>query len=87
MEPIFIYYNNLSFDQYTRFTMKLGNDDLLEGALFKKNKGCYITSMSCFVDPTVDVKKLRQSDNIKEIPGLANAILADGVDFGYKNDI
>ena len=37
--------------------MKLGNDDLLEGALFKKNKECYITSMSCFVDPTVDVKK------------------------------
>ena len=64
MEPIFIYYNNLSFDQYTRFTMKLGNDDLLEGALFKKNKEYYITSMSCFVDPTADVKKLPQSDNI-----------------------
>ena len=57
MEPIFIYYDNLSFDQYTRFTMKLGNNDLLEGALFKKNKEYYITSMSCFVDPTVDVKK------------------------------
>ena len=37
--------------------MKLGNNDLLEGALFKKNKEYYITSMSCFVDPTVDVKK------------------------------
>ena len=87
MEPIFIYYDNLSFDQYTRFTMKLGNNDLLEGALFKKNKEYYITSMSCFVDPTVDVKKLPQSDNIKEIPDLANVISADGVDFGYKNDI
>ena len=64
MEPIFTYYSNLSFDQYTRFTIKLGNDDLLEGALFKKNKEYYITSMSCFVDPTADVKKLPQSDNI-----------------------
>ena len=67
--------------------MKLGNNDLLEGALFKKNKEYYITSMSCVVDPTVDVKKLPQSDNIKEIPDLANVISADGVDFGYKNDI
>ena len=40
--------------------------------------------MSCFVDLTVDVTKLPQFDKIKEISDLANAILADGVDFGYK---
>ena len=40
--------------------------------------------MSCFVALTVDVTKLPQFDKIKEISDLANAILADGVDFGYK---
>ena len=40
--------------------------------------------MSCYVGLTVDVTNLPQSDKIKEISHLANAILADGVYFGYK---
>ena len=40
--------------------------------------------MSCYVDLTVEVTKLPQSDKIKEISDLANAILADGEDFGYN---
>ena len=43
--------------------------------------------MSCYMDLTVDVTKLPQFDNIKEISDLANAILADGVDFGYKKPL
>ena len=42
--------------------------------------------MSCYVDLTVEVTKLPQSDKIKEISDLANAILADGEDFGYKKN-
>ena len=40
--------------------------------------------MSCYVDLTVDVTKLPQFDKIMEILDLANAILANVVDFGYK---
>ena len=83
MEPIFIY-NNLSFDQNKRSTLEFTDDDLLEGVLFKKNKDYYITSESCYVDLTVDVTKLPQFNKFKEISDLLNAILADGVDFGYK---
>ena len=43
--------------------------------------------MSCYVDLTVDVTKLPQFDKIKDISDLANAILVDGVDFGYKKDV
>ena len=50
----------------------------------KKKKDCYITSTLRYVDLTVDVKKLPQFDKIKEISDLSNAILADGVDFGYE---
>ena len=42
--------------------------------------------MSCYVDLTVDVTKLPQSDKIKEISDLANAILTDGVHFSYKKN-
>ena len=40
--------------------------------------------MPCYVDLTEDVTKLPQFDKIKKISDLANTILADGVDFGYK---
>ena len=40
--------------------------------------------MSCYIDLVVDVTKLSQFDKIKEISDSANAILADGVDIGYK---
>ena len=40
--------------------------------------------MLCYADLTVDVTKLPQFEKIKEISDLSNAILADGVDFGYK---
>ena len=52
----------------------------------KKNKDCFTTSMSCHVDLVVEVTKLSQFNKIKEISDLANAILADGVDFGYKKN-
>ena len=50
----------------------------------KKKKDYYITSVSCYVDLAVDVTKLLPFDTIKEILDLANAILADGVDFAYE---
>ena len=43
--------------------------------------------MPCYVDFTSDVTKLPQFDKIKEISDLENAILADGVDFGYKRNV
>ena len=88
MEPVFIYYKlHLSFNKNKRFTLEFSDGDLLEGAIFMKNKGYYITSMSCHVDQFVDVTKLPQFDKIKEISDLANASLADGADFGYKKTL
>ena len=43
--------------------------------------------MSCYVNLTNDVTKLPQFDKIKNISDLANAILANGVDFGYKKNV
>ena len=43
--------------------------------------------MSCYADLTVDVKKLPQFDKTNKILDLANAILTDGVYFGYKKTL
>lgn len=84
MEPIFIYYNNLKFDQNKNFTLEFCNGDKLDGLIFKKNKDYYIKNMSCYVDLAVDVNKLPQFDKIKEIYDLSNAILVGDDNFGYK---
>ena len=39
--------------------------------------------MACYMDLTVDITKLPNQARIKQNSGLANAILRDGVDFGY----
>ena len=84
MEPVFIYYNNLrSFNQNKRCTLEFSDDDILEGIIFKKKKDYYITSMFCYAGLTAEVTKLPQFHKIKEISDLANAILADGENFGY----
>ena len=46
----------------------------------------FITSMSCYVDLTIDVIQLPQFDKIKKISDLANAIWANSVVFGYKKN-
>ena len=83
MKPTFIYYNNLTFDEGKKFSVDFSDEDSLEGAVFKKNKDYYITSMACYMDLTVDITKLPNYAKIKQTSYLANAILRDGVDFGY----
>ena len=38
MEPIFIYYNNLNFDQDKNFMLEFGDSDKLDGVIFQKKK-------------------------------------------------
>ena len=38
MEPVFIYYKNLSFNQNKRFTLEFSDGDLLEGFFSLKKK-------------------------------------------------
>ena len=83
MEPTFIYYNKLTFDDEKKFLIDFSDEDSLEGVVFKKNKDYYITSMTCHVDLTVDIMKLLNYLKIKQTPDLATAILRGSIDFGY----
>ena len=86
MEPTFIYYNNLTFDDEKKFSIDFSDEDSLEGVYYIT--GCilydyYITSMTCYVDLTGDITKLVNYTKIKQTSDLGTAILRGGVDFGY----
>ena len=38
MEPVFIYYINLNFDEDKNFTLEFSGNDKLDGIIFKKIK-------------------------------------------------
>ena len=84
MDPIFIYYNNLKFQDNKIFTIKFSDGGWLDGVLFKKKKDYYRVSMSCFTEITNDLSKLTHYNNIKKISSLSNSILKNGVDYSYE---
>ena len=83
MDPIFIYSNNLQFQDNKSFTIDFSNDNRLQGVLFKKNKDYYLTSMSCFIEITNDLSELEHYIEIIDISKLSNKILKNGVDHLY----
>ena len=84
MEPIFIYYNDLKFEDNKIFNVEFSNEDRLQGVMFLKKKGYYLTSMSCFIKLSNDLSELSQFEDIKKISELSNEILKRGVDYSYK---
>ena len=83
MDPIFIYYNNLQFQDNKSFSIDFSDEDRLEGVLFKKSRDYYLTSMSCFIEITNDLSELEHYDEIKKFSELSNKILKGGVDHLY----
>ena len=83
MDPIFIYSNNLQFQDNKSFTINFSDDDRLDGVLFKKNKDYYLTSMSCFIEITNDLSELEHYIEIIDISKLSNNILKNEVDHLY----
>ena len=66
MDLVFIYYNNLEFQDNKIFSINFNDGgDRLQGILFKKNRDYYLTSMSCFIEITNDLSEL-EHDNIKK---------------------
>ena len=58
IDPVFIYYNNLEFQDNKIFSISFNDGDRLQGILFKKNRDYYLTSMSCFIEITNDLSEL-----------------------------
>ena len=81
MEPIFVYFDKVKFDNSSlkTFTITFSDGDLLDGVLFKKLNDYYITSMTSSITIEKDLKELKDYDNIKKISDIANDYLKNGI--------
>ena len=89
MEPIFIYFDKVTFDDSgdssKTFTVSFSDGDALDGVLFKKTNDYYITSMICSITIEKDFKELKDYDNIKKISDIANDYLKNGINHFKKS--
>ena len=72
MDPIFIYNNNLIFDENQMFILNFSDGDVFKGVNFSKENDYYIMSMSCFIEVSNDITKLKQYDDIEKKSIIAN---------------
>ena len=74
MEPIFIYFDKIKFDNsdLKTFTIKFSDGYLLDGVLFKKTKDYYLTSMTSSITIERNLKELKDYDDVKKISDVAN---------------
>ena len=70
MDPIFIYNNNLIFDENQRFHLNFSDGDVFKGVNFSKENDYYIMSMSSFIEVSNDITQLKQYDNIEKNQSL-----------------
>ena len=85
MDPIFIYTNNLTFDENQRFILNFSDGDVFKGANFSKENDYYIMSMSCFIEVSNDITKLKQYDDIEKKSIIANRYIRNGIDYGFDS--
>ena len=84
MDPIFIYNNNLIFDENQMFILNFSDGDVFKGVNFSKENDYYIMSMSCFIEVSNDITKLKQYDDIEKKKSIiANRCIRNGIDYGF----
>ena len=83
MEPIFIYFDKVKFDNsdLKTFTIKFSDGDLLDGVFFKKTHDYYITSMTSSITIEKNLKELKDYSDIKKLSDLSKAYLKNGIDY------
>ena len=88
MEPVFIYFDKVTFDksgsESNTFTLLFSDGDALDGVLFKKTNDYFITSMVCSITIEKDFKELKDYDDIKKISDTANDYLKHGINHFKK---
>ena len=85
MDPIFIYNNNLIFDENQRFILNFSDGDILKGVNFSKENDYFIMSMSCFTEVFNDITRLKQYNDIEKKSIIANRYIRNGIDYGFDS--
>ena len=88
MDPVFIYYDKVNFqNDYKVFKVDFSDGDNLQAILLKKNRDYYIMSMSCFIMLEQDLEELTHYDDTKKISEISNKILKNGIGHLYEEKV
>ena len=88
MDPVFIYYDKVNFENdYKVFKVDFSDGDNLQAVFLKKNRDYQITSMSCFIKLSQDLKELAYYHDIKKISKISNKILKNGIKHLYEEKV
>ena len=88
MEPVFMYWNDVKYvgdNDFKKFKLQFNDSDKLNGAIFKKDRDYFITSLSTNVKINKNVKNLDDFEKISEVSKKANEILTNGVDHFHED--
>ena len=82
MEPVFIYFDKVKFDDanFKIFTIKFSDGDSLDGVLFRKTNDYYLISMTSSITIEQNLKELKDYGDIKKISDISKAYLKNGID-------
>ena len=60
MEPVYIYFDQLTFNDKNRVILKFSKNDEIKKAPFSSKKEYFITSMKCFLKLDSDIKNWKK---------------------------
>ena len=83
MDTIFIYTNNLTFDENQKFILNFSDGDVFKSVNFSKENDYYIMSMFCFIEVSNDITKLKQYNDIEKKSIIANPYVRNRIDHGF----
>ena len=75
MDPVFIYYDKVKFqNEFKIFNIDFSDADNLQAVFFFRNRDYYIMSMPCFIKIIHDLTELNHYEEIKKISEISNEI-------------
>ena len=75
----------MKFGENRKFTLEFSDGDILQGKNSRKNRDCFLMSMTCFIEIGNDIMELMQYANIEKTSEFANRIIKNGIDYGQKS--
>ena len=88
MEPTFMYWHEVKYigdSNFKKFKVKFNDGGKLDGAIFKKDKDYFITSLSTNVKLKKNLLDLDDYKKIEEVSKKSNEILKNGVDHLHED--
>ena len=81
MNPAFMYYNEITFNNDNKFILDFSNEKFVQKIKFFKRKDYFITSLNCNLKLKAITKEDKKKKEIEELSKISNLLLEKGSDY------